>query len=840
MKYRILAYLTVLLSLPAATMAQSTLPPGTWNLVLDDEFTNDSTINTQMWQIGPRHSVAILDGNCAIMRTANSTLSSSSGLSSITDSNSGSGYTADGSHYSFGVGYVQSTQPYSMTYGYMEILAQFPDQMYGAWPTFWAESYDSYPPELDIAEYRGQGDGNFVDAAYLNMNNQWNSGGAWHQTYDTNGFLAQWHAWGVDVEPGSVDYYLDGQRISGTTIATPDNVPLFAILDGGMDCGKANGTGMPGYFNAQYFRWYQHPATAAPSAPVVLTAHPTSNAISLSWPAPAGSPTGYYVQRATTSGGPYTTIKTLNGAVPGSYTDTSASSGTAYYYVVSAYNNKGQGPASHEAVAFTTPPMVIGTNVGGSAISGTGWTGDTGFSGGTIAPPSSASIYTDNTVDPAPQGVYQTNRYGSSMTYTASGLTPGGQYHVRLHFAETYYDSTNSRVFNVSINGTQVLNNYDINFESTGKDVAAVEEFNTAANSSGNIVIQFTAVTDHAQINGIEIDPAQPPAMAIRAGGGAISGTNWIADAYVSGGQTSSVTSTIDTSRVVNPAPQSVYQKQRYGNMTYTLNGLQLNAYYRVRLHFAETYWNCTGCRVFNVTINGATVLNNFDIFAAAGGKNIADAEEFIAQASGYGNITIQFAGVTDHAAINGVEIDQAPEMTVLTINSGGSAVSGDTTWGNDNKGGGKKTAWGGPYVTGTTTWLADTDYTGGASANTSSSINTGNVVQAAPSAVYQSNRYANSGALSYTIPGLQAGAQYLVRLHFAENYYSSAGARVFNVTINGVQVLTNFDMYAASGGKDIAIVKEFPINADSSGKITINTTSLADHAQINAIEIDQ
>jgi len=34
---------------------------------------------------------------------------------------------------------------------------------------------------------------------------------------------------------------------------------------------------------------------------------------------------------------------------------------------------------------------------------------------------------------------------------------------------------------------------------------------------------------------------------------------------------------------------------------------------------FAEIYWTKTGQRIFNVSINGAQVLTNFDIVAAAG-----------------------------------------------------------------------------------------------------------------------------------------------------------------------------------------------------------------------------
>jgi len=49
-------------------------------------------------------------------------------------------------------------------------------------------------------------------------------------------------------------------------------------------------------------------------------------------------------------------------------------------------------------------------------------------------------------------------------------------------------------------------------------------------------------------------------------------------------------------------------------------------------------------------------------------------------------------------------------------------------------------------------------------------------------------------GNFSYTIPKLTPGTTYQVRLDFSENYSNAAGAREFNVVINGVQVLMNFD----------------------------------------------
>ena len=125
----------------------------------------------------------------------------------------------------------------------------------------------------------------------------------------------------------------------------------------------------------------------------------------------------------------------------------------------------------------------------------------------------------------------------------------------------------------------------------------------------------------------------------------------------------------------------------------------------------------------------------------------------------------------------------------------------------------------------------------GGLTYGTSSSINMSGVTNPAPQACYQSVRYATS-PLSYTLPNLTAGASYKVRLHFAEIYYNSAGSRTFNVSINGSQVLSSFDVFATAGAKNKAIVEEFTTSADSNGKITIAMTLLKDCPDICAIEV--
>ncbi|RKX41179.1 MAG: hypothetical protein DRP64_11655, partial [Verrucomicrobia bacterium] len=72
-----------------------------------------------------------------------------------------------------------------------------------------------------------------------------------------------------------------------------------------------------------------------PAEPTGLQVDSTGvNSVSLSWTAPAGSPTGYNVKRATSSVGPYTIVGTTT-APTVTFTD-SVTGGSTYYYVVSA------------------------------------------------------------------------------------------------------------------------------------------------------------------------------------------------------------------------------------------------------------------------------------------------------------------------------------------------------------------------------------------------------------------------------------------------------------------------------------------------------------------------
>ena len=297
--------------------------------------------------------------------------------------------------------------------------------------------------------------------------------------------------------------------------------------------------------------------------------------------------------------------------------------------------------------------------------------------------------------------------------------------------------------------------------------------------------------------------------VAISAGGKA-SGVFAADEDFVGGGTTTS-TAAINLANVTNPAPLSVYQSERAGGFTYTIPGLTAGTSYNVRLHFAEFYWTKAGQRVFNVAINGNRVLTNFDIVAAAGGANIGYAQTFTAAANLNGQIVLAFtAGTADQPKVSGIEVSVAPAVQdIVAISSGG-------------KGAGN--------------FVADEDFVGGGATTTTNTIGIAGVVNAAPEAVYQSER---AGVMTYTIPGLTAGTAYSVRLHFAEFYWTKAGQRVFNVAINGTPVLSNFDIIAATGAANLALVESFTATANANGQLVIAfTNGTADQAKVSGIEV--
>jgi len=358
-------------------------------------------------------------------------------------------------------------------------------------------------------------------------------------------------------------------------------------------------------------------------------------------------------------------------------------------------------------------------------------------------------------------------------------------------------------------------------------------------------------------------------AIRVNAGGGAYTdpvGRVWKADNGFTGGSTYSVTSTISGTNT-----PVLYQSEHYGPLTYQF--AVLNGSYTVNLKFAELYFTTPGNRSFNVLINGQTVLANFDVVAAAGAGLKAVDRPFVVNVTG-GQITIQLSAVQSDPTINAIEISPVTvtpsSTTVAALGTQQFTASTGVNWTADI---GTITAAGlytapaniaspqTAIVTGTSTsdstlvgyamvnlipaairvnaggpaytdaqgnvWSADNGFDSGSTYSVASAI-TGTTTPA----IYQTERY---GGLTYQFP--VTNGSHTVTLKFAELYFTTAGNRTFNVTINGQTVLTNFDVVAAAGGGLKAVDKQFPVNV-TNGSIAITLIPVISAPTINGIEI--
>ena len=489
-------------------------------------------------------------------------------------------------------------------------------------------------------------------------------------------------------------------------------------------------------------------ATTAPAAPSGLAAvneapqgSSPNPSVALTWNASTTPNVTYTIYRGTGSGTP-TSIQT--GVTTTSYIDTTGIASTSYtYYVVAVSGTTPSSPSNQATLTTGAAQVAPPTNLTGTASAtqiNLSWTAST----------TSGVTYT---VDRATGS--------GSATSIKTGLT-----------STTFADTT-------VVSGTTY----------TYYVVAVI--------ASGSVSPQSNSVT----ITGGGTSPLTD-IVAINAGGGTVGSFAGDEDFVGGGTYAPGLTVTIPAG-LAGAAPEAVYQDARQGAFTYTIPGLATVNTYTVVLHFAELYFTAAGQRVFNVSINGTTVLPNFDIVSTAGGGLRAVVEKFSnITPNSNGQIVISFTnGTHDQPMFNGLEIQgvAAPSPTATFINAGGAAT--------------------GAYA-------ADEDFSGGGTYAPGKMVTVpAGLANAAPTAVYEDAR---QGVFTYTISGLGAGTSHTVTLHFAELYFTIAGQRVFNVAINGITVLPNFDIVAAAGGQALtAVVEQFSnIIANSSGQIVISFTN--------------
>lgn len=202
---------------------------------------------------------------------------------------------------------------------------------------------------------------------------------------------------------------------------------------------------------------------------------------------------------------------------------------------------------------------------------------------------------------------------------------------------------------------------------------------------------------------------------------------------------------------------------------------------------------------------------NTVDVVDDAGGDRIATTKVFRAvRPQNDGAIHIDF--VSEVSLLKAVEILPAPSEALLPIR----IVAGGRSY-TDPDG---------------NVWLSDRYFLGGRFGE--------NPDKSGATGVYAFHRV---GHFRYVIPVIPF-EKYRVRLYFQEPWFGkqSGGAggahsRVFDMSCNGVKLLTNFDILSEVGPSPT--IKTFDhIQATAQGKIELSFTPVVNYALINAIEV--
>ncbi len=191
--------------------------------------------------------------------------------------------------------------------------------------------------------------------------------------------------------------------------------------------------------------------------------------------------------------------------------------------------------------------------------------------------------------------LYKSERYGN-FSYNVG--IPNGSYTVSLYFAEIWSggQAVGSRVFHVDLEGTRVLNNYDI-YADAGGYAAAVKTFNASV-SDGQLNLVFTKVINNSKINAIEIVKVQNTAPTFTTSGNI------------------TVNEDFASAQHVTVTPDPVPPSESGQTVTYSLSPASVS-FANVSINSStgkvtvNSVQNGNGSQVFTITANDGQPVNN-------------------------------------------------------------------------------------------------------------------------------------------------------------------------------------------------------------------------------------
>ena len=184
--------------------------------------------------------------------------------------------------------------------------------------------------------------------------------------------------------------------------------------------------------------------------------------------------------------------------------------------------------------------------------------------------------------------------------------------------------------------------------------IMATEAYNYQGQNSAHVTIGSTD-------NGGNDDPPEPSepveAAAVNAGGDAETayGESYVADDGYDGGQTYTADGAID-----GTTEDALYQSERYGE-SFAYEFAREPGTYDVDLHFAETYHEADGERVFDVLVDGTTAISDLDIHAEVGHgaaltQTVTDVEVTD------GPLTVAFEASVENAKVSAIRVSETDD----------------------------------------------------------------------------------------------------------------------------------------------------------------------------------
>jgi beta-glucanase (GH16 family) len=225
-------------------------PPGPWRLAFSDDFAG-TTLDTDHWSTCYYWNCTN-SGNHEEEWYEASQVTVHDGTVSLTAEPTPKGGLSKAHDQPYISGMLSSYGKFSFLYGYAQVVAKLPAGQ-AMWPAFWTlPEAGGWPPEIDIMENLAQYDRVYIFVHYPPDNQ-----------YTANVTLpsctTEFHTYGVDWEPGSITWYLDGVEEAHFAVSITEPEYLLANLAVADNPGPATGEQFPVSMVIQSIKVWQHP-----------------------------------------------------------------------------------------------------------------------------------------------------------------------------------------------------------------------------------------------------------------------------------------------------------------------------------------------------------------------------------------------------------------------------------------------------------------------------------------------------------------------------------------------------------------------------------------------------